>query len=51
MAAVQLYLQSGKERKLGWMGDESHVAFGPEFPGEKESVRWYIVVMQWLVVV
>jgi hypothetical protein len=27
-------------------GDDSHVVFGKEFPGEKGSARWCIVVMQ-----
>jgi hypothetical protein len=46
MAAFQLYLQSGKQRKVGWVGDHSHVVFGQKFPGEKRSVRWCVVVMQ-----
>jgi hypothetical protein len=28
MAAFQFYLQSRKERKVGWVGDDSHVVFG-----------------------
>jgi hypothetical protein len=36
MAAFQFYLQSGKQRKVGWVGDDSHVAFGQKVPGEKE---------------
>jgi hypothetical protein len=28
MAAFQFYLQSGKQRKIGWVRDDSHVAFG-----------------------
>jgi hypothetical protein len=28
------------------MGDESHVAFGQKFPGEKGSVKQCVVVMQ-----
>jgi hypothetical protein len=27
MAAFQFYLQSGKQRKVGWLGDSSHVVF------------------------
>jgi hypothetical protein len=26
--------------------DDSHVAFGQKFPGEKESVRWCVVMKQ-----
>jgi hypothetical protein len=38
MAAFQFYLQSGKERKVWWVGDDSHVVFGKKkkFPGENE---------------
>jgi hypothetical protein len=36
MATSQFYLQSGKQRKLGWVGDVSHVSFGKKFPGERE---------------
>jgi hypothetical protein len=49
MAAFQFYLQSGKQRKVWWVGNDSHVVFGKKFPGEKGSVRQYIVVMQQLV--
>jgi hypothetical protein len=28
MAASQFYLQSEKQRKVGWVEDNSHVAFG-----------------------
>jgi hypothetical protein len=28
MAAIQLYLQSGKQRRLGLVGNDSHVVFG-----------------------
>jgi hypothetical protein len=28
MAAFQFYLQLGKQRKVGWMGNNSHVVFG-----------------------
>jgi hypothetical protein len=28
MAAFQFYLQSRKPRKVGWVGDDSHVVFG-----------------------
>jgi hypothetical protein len=37
MAAFQLYLQSWKQWKLGWVGDDSRVVFGQKFPGEKGS--------------
>jgi hypothetical protein len=46
MAAFQFYLQSGKQRKVGWVGDNSHVVFVPKFPVEKESVKSCVVVMQ-----
>jgi hypothetical protein len=45
MAAVQFYLQSGKQRKLWWVGENSH-GFGKKFLGEKGSVRRCDVVMQ-----
>jgi hypothetical protein len=32
---LQFYLQSGKERKVGWVGDDSHLVFSQKFPGEK----------------
>jgi hypothetical protein len=37
MGAFQFYLQSGKQRKVGWVGDDSHVVFSQKFPGEKGS--------------
>jgi hypothetical protein len=40
MAAIQFYLQSEEQRKVGWVGDENHVVSGQKFPGEKESMRW-----------
>jgi hypothetical protein len=46
MAAFQFYIQFEKQRKVGWLGDDSHVDFGQKFPCEKESVRQYDVVMQ-----
>jgi hypothetical protein len=37
-------------RKIRWVGDDSHVAFGKKtFPAEKESVRRCVVVLQQLV--
>jgi hypothetical protein len=36
----------GEKRKVGWVGDDSHVIFGEILPGEKGSVRRYVVVMQ-----
>jgi hypothetical protein len=38
MAAFQFYLHSGKQRKVGWVGDNSHVVFGQKFPGVEGSV-------------
>jgi hypothetical protein len=46
MAAFQFYLQSGKQRKVGWVGDDIHVVFGQKFTGEKGSVRWCVTVIQ-----
>jgi hypothetical protein len=37
MAAFKLYIQSGNQRKIGWVGDYIHVAFGQKFPDEKGS--------------
>jgi hypothetical protein len=37
MTVFIFYLQSGKRRKVGWVGDDSHVVFGKKFPGEKGS--------------
>jgi hypothetical protein len=36
MAAFQFYFQPGKQRKVGRVGDDTHVAFGQKFFGEKE---------------
>jgi hypothetical protein len=33
-------------RKVEWVGDDSHVGFGEKFPGEKGSVRRCVIVMQ-----
>jgi hypothetical protein len=46
MAVFQFYLKSGKHRKLGWVGDDSHVVFGNKFPGNKGSVRRCDIMMQ-----
>jgi hypothetical protein len=46
MAAFQLYLQSGKQLKVGWVGDDSHVVCRKKFPGEKGSVRWCFIMVQ-----
>jgi hypothetical protein len=45
MATFQFYLQSLKQRKVGWVGDDSHVDFGKKFAGEKGSVRRYFVMI------
>jgi hypothetical protein len=42
----QFYLQSEKQRKVGWVEDDSHVVLGKKFPGEKGSVRRCVVMMQ-----
>jgi hypothetical protein len=39
MAAFQFYLQSGKQRNVGWAGDNSYNVFGKRFRGKKGSVR------------
>jgi hypothetical protein len=52
--AFQFYLQSetqrkvagGQVRRVGWVGDDSHVVFGQTFPCGQGSVRRYVVVMQ-----
>jgi hypothetical protein len=37
--AFQFFLQSGKQRKVEFVGDDSHVIFGQKFSGEKGSVK------------
>jgi hypothetical protein len=37
MAAFQFYLQSGKQRKVGWVGDGSHIIFGHKIPWWKRE--------------
>jgi hypothetical protein len=46
MAAFHFYLQSGKQKKVRWVVDDSNVVFSQKFPGEKVSVRWYVVMVQ-----
>jgi hypothetical protein len=46
MEAFQFYLQLGKQRKVGWVEDDSLVVSGQKFPDEKGSVRWCVVMMQ-----
>jgi hypothetical protein len=46
MGAFQFYLQSAKQTKVGWVGDDSHTVFGQKFPGEKGSVRLCVVMMK-----
>jgi hypothetical protein len=46
MAAFQFHLQSEKQRKVVWLGDDSHVVFGKKFHGDKRSVTRCIVVKQ-----
>jgi hypothetical protein len=38
MAAFQFCLQSGKQRKVGWAVDYSHVVFGQKFRDENGSM-------------
>jgi hypothetical protein len=35
MVAFQIYLQLGKQRKVGLVEDDIRVVFGKKFPGEK----------------
>jgi hypothetical protein len=37
MVSFQFHVQLGKQRKVGWVGDDSHVDFGQKFPGEKNK--------------
>jgi hypothetical protein len=46
MAAFQFYLQSRKQRKLRLMGTPVMFLLGKIFPGEEESVKWCVAVMQ-----
>jgi hypothetical protein len=46
MAASQLYVQSGKRRKVRWVAEDSHVIFGQKLPGEKERVKQSGVLLQ-----
>jgi hypothetical protein len=46
MAAFQLNLQSGRQKKVGLARDASHVALDQEVPGTRASVRRCVVVMQ-----
>jgi hypothetical protein len=44
---LSVYLQ-WENRKVGWVGDNSHVVFGKRFSGENASVRRWTVVTQQL---
>jgi hypothetical protein len=37
MASFQFHIQSGKQRKVRWVGNDSHVVFGNKFRGEGGS--------------
>jgi hypothetical protein len=37
IAAFQFYVQSRKQRKVGLVGDDSHVVFGQKFHGERKK--------------
>jgi hypothetical protein len=37
MVTFQFYLQSGKQRQVGWVSKDSHVDSDKKFPGEKGS--------------
>jgi hypothetical protein len=36
------YIFNQKTEKRRWAGNDSHVAFGRKFPGEKGSVKWCV---------
>jgi hypothetical protein len=40
------FICNWENRKIGWVGDDSHVVFSQKFLGEKGSVRWCVVMMQ-----
>jgi hypothetical protein len=46
MAAFHFYLQSGKQRKVGWVGNDSLVVFGKRSMVGKGYVRRYVFIMQ-----
>jgi hypothetical protein len=46
ISAFKFYLQSGKQEKVSWMGDASHLTFGHKLPGEEGSMIRCVVVMQ-----
>jgi hypothetical protein len=40
------FIFSRGNRKVGWVGDDSHIIFGQRIPGEKRIVRWCVVLHQ-----
>jgi hypothetical protein len=46
MMAFEFYLQSGKQRKVDSVGNDTYIVFGKKFPGENGSVRLCVVMMQ-----
>jgi hypothetical protein len=46
MAAFYFYLQSRKQRKVGWVGDDSCVVFSNRLPCERGSVRRFVVMQE-----
>jgi hypothetical protein len=36
----------GEKKKLGWVGDDSHIVVGQKFSGENGRMRWCTVMMQ-----
>jgi hypothetical protein len=46
MAAFQFYFQSGKQRKVEWVVDDSHVVFHQKFRDEEGSVKRCVIVVQ-----
>jgi hypothetical protein len=39
MAAIQFYLNSGEQRKVEWVGEDTHVGFGKKIAGKREVLN------------
>jgi hypothetical protein len=37
--SLSICLESGKQRKIGFVGDDSHTVFGKKFLGEKKCAE------------
>jgi hypothetical protein len=46
IAFIVFYIQSGKQRKVGWLGDDSHLVFGQKLHDGKGNERRCVIVMQ-----